>query len=213
MDATLAPYVVTTAELSIALAARTEVGAAWDAESACAGMTVGGLTQHLLGQIEMLDGLLASPPTDDEPVTLDEHYARATWANTDLDSETNVGIREASDERAGAGQAALVEAARDQVARLPERLAATREPDTVHLAWQGWSLRTQDFVVTRCMELLVHGDDLAASVGVPTPEHPLPVVRPVLALLTEASVRRHGQTAVVRALSRPQRAPSDVSAF
>ena len=28
------------------------MGAAWDAESACAGMTVGGLTQHLLGQIE-----------------------------------------------------------------------------------------------------------------------------------------------------------------
>ena len=214
MDATLAPYVVTTAELTIELAARPEVGAAWDAESACAGMSVGGLAQHLLSQLRLLDQLLAAEPTDDAPITLEQHYERATWANTDLDSETNVGIRELSDEQARVGQDALLEAARDQLSRLPARLAARlAADDTVHLPWQGWSLHTADFVVTRCMEMLVHGDDLAASVGVPTPEYPLPVVRPVLALLTDVAVRRHGQTAVVRALSRPQRAPDDVSAF
>ncbi|RYP86672.1 hypothetical protein EKO23_08350 [Nocardioides guangzhouensis] len=213
MEATLAPYVVTCAELTVALAARPEVAAVWEAESACAGMSVGGLTQHLLSQVRLLDELLGADPSGDGPITLEQHYERAAWAHTDLDSETNVGIREVSDERAGVGQAALLEAARDQLARLPERLAATREPDTVHLPWQGWSLRTGDFVVTRCMEMLVHGDDLAASVGVPTPEYPLPVVRPVLTLLTDVAVRRHGQTAVVRAFSRPQRAPAHVSAF
>ena len=35
----------------------------------------------------------------------------------------------------------------------------------------------------------------------------------VLALLSGVAVERHGQTAVVRALSRPQRAPAHVSAF
>jgi hypothetical protein len=36
---------------------------------------------------------------------------------------------------------------------------------------------------------------------------------PVLDLLTRVAVRRHGQAALVRALSRPQRAPDSVSAF
>ena len=42
---------------------------------------------------------------------------------------------------------------------------------------------------------------------------PPDVIEPVLALLTAVSSRRHGQAAVVRALSRPQRAPASVSAF
>jgi hypothetical protein len=63
------------------------------------------------------------------------------------------------------------------------------------------------------MEIVVHSDDLAASVGLPTPEFPESVAAPVLALLTGVATRRHGQAAVVRALSRPQRAPSSVSAF
>jgi hypothetical protein len=39
------------------------------------------------------------------------------------------------------------------------------------------------------------------------------VLAPVLGLLTGVAVRRHGQAPVVRALSRPQRAPESVSAF
>ena len=63
------------------------------------------------------------------------------------------------------------------------------------------------------MEIMVHSDDLAASVGLPTPEFSEPVVRAVLGLLSAVAVDRHGQTAVLRALSRPQRAPDHVSAF
>ena len=62
-------------------------------------------------------------------------------------------------------------------------------------------------------EMVVHGDDLASSVGLPTPEYPEAAIEPVLALLTGVAARRHGQTAVVRALSRPQRAPASISAF
>ena len=79
--------------------------------------------------------------------------------------------------------------------------------------WQGWALTTEDFLVTRLMEIMVHSDDLAASVGLPTPEFPEPVVAAVLGLLSAVAVDRHGQTAVLRALSRPQRAPDHVSAF
>jgi len=76
-----------------------------------------------------------------------------------------------------------------------------------------WSLTLDDFLVTRMMEITVHSDDLAASVGIPTPELAESVTAPVLDLLVRLSVRRHGQTAVVRALSRAERAPTTISAF
>jgi hypothetical protein len=83
----------------------------------------------------------------------------------------------------------------------------------VHIPWQGWSLTTEDFVASRLMEMLVHADDLAASVGLPTPDFPERAAAETMRLLTAVSVDRHGQAAVVRALSRPQRAPASVSAF
>jgi hypothetical protein len=39
------------------------------------------------------------------------------------------------------------------------------------------------------------------------------VLGPVLALLTRLAVRRHGQSAVVAALSRAERAPGAINAF
>ncbi len=63
------------------------------------------------------------------------------------------------------------------------------------------------------MEILVHADDLAASIGVPTPQFPTQTGYAVLGLLAAVAADRHGQTAMVRALSRPQRAHGPVSAF
>ena len=52
----------------------------------------------------------------------------------------------------------------------------------------------------------MHSDDLAVSVDIDAPALPEPVLGPVLALLVGVSLRRHGQAAVVRALSRRERA-------
>ena len=61
------------------------------------------------------------------------------------------------------------------------------------------------------MELVVHADDLACSVGLPTPEFPEEVTAPVVELLARLAVRRHGVTDVVRALSRAERAPASIA--
>jgi hypothetical protein len=129
------------------------------------------------------------------------------------EDQVNVDIREGDNARAEAGPDAVLDAARELVDALPPLLAQAREPDVIHIPWQGWSLTTEDFLTTRMMEMVVHGDDLAASVGLVTPVYADGVIEPVLALLTSVAVSRHGQTAVVRALSRPQRAPVSVSAF
>jgi hypothetical protein len=176
-------------------------------------MSVGGLACHLVGQVVNTVRLVGAAATDQVPIPLLEHYARATWVRSGLDEEVNVGIREGSDAEAAAGSDALYAVLDDQLERLPGVLGAADSGAAVLIPWQGWALTVDDWLATREMEMVVHSDDLAASVGVPTPEFPEPVTTRVLALLTGVAVRRHGQVAVVRALARPQRAPSSVSAF
>ncbi len=201
-----------TARATLELASRREVREAWTSESACEGMTVGGLAQHLLAQAERVVQLLSAEPAGD-PISAAEHYRRAAWVATDLESEANVGIRSSADDAAAAGPDAVLEHARAVLDELPATLAAPRSPEVVHIPWQGWSLTTDGFLLTRALELVVHADDLAASVDLPTPDLPPAIVAPVLALLTQLAVERHGPTALVRTLSRPQRAPHVVSPF
>jgi hypothetical protein len=204
---------VAAARIAADLALRPEVAERWAHESACAGMTVGGLAHHLVSQIGNTVRLMGAEPRPDALIPLLEHYARAAWVGADLDDEVNVGIREGSDADAAAGPVALGPLVGDLLERLPAVLDSRGAEDAVFIPWQGWSLTMHDWLVTRKMEMVVHSDDLAASVGVPTPEFPDDVLAPVLDLLTRVAVRRHGQVAVVRALSRPQRAPASVSAF
>jgi hypothetical protein len=210
-DERMASTFLTASRIAADLALRPEVAARWTEESACAGMSVGGLAHHLVSQVTNTVRLLEAEPHEEPPIPLLEHYARAAWVTADLDDDVNVGIREGADEDAAGGPDALAPMVDDALAALPDLLA--RPVDAVWIPWQGWSLSTQDYLTTREMEMVVHSDDLAASVDVPTPEFPEDVLAPVFVLLTGVAARRHGQVAVVRALSRPQRAPNSVSAF
>lgn len=193
------------------LVGRPEVAQRWDEESACSGMTVGGLATHLVGQAVSTARLVPAGPGLEPPIPLLEHYSRARWVSQSLEEEANVSIRESGNAEAAVG----VEAIRARVADALEQLPAVlgRPEAGVYIPWQGWTLSRQDWLVSRLMETVVHTDDLAASIGVPTPEFPDDAVRPVLELLTALAVRRHGQTALVRTLARPQRAPASVTAF
>jgi hypothetical protein len=67
--------------------------------------------------------------------------------------------------------------------------------------------------LTRIVEFAVHVDDLSVSVGIPIPNLPPQVTDTVLVLLTRLAAHRHGPTAVLRALSRAERAPATFAAF
>lgn len=196
------------------LVGRREVAEAWDRESSCAGMTVGGLTRHLVGQPASTVDLLGGDPStgaDGETLTLLEHYARTPWVREDLGGEMNRAIRETSDRQAAEGPAHVLSLLAQARSALPRLLDAA--PPQTYVPWQGWALETDDFLVVRLMEMVVHSDDLAASVEIRTPDFGEDVLDPVLRLLTAIAVRRHGQDALVRTLTRPQRAPAVVSAF
>ena len=207
------PAFVSACQSAFELASDPAVASAWDTESACAGMTVGGLTHHLLGQIRHVAALMQVPPTSTPPIPLLDHYARADWVSSSADAEANASIRDDGNAAAAAGPATVLADIPSLIELLPELVTVPRSPDTIHIPWQGWDLTTDDFFATRSMELVVHSDDLAASVGLPTPVFPESIAVQVAALLAGVAMRRHGQAAVVRALSRPQRAPDTVSAF
>ncbi len=197
----------------VGLVGRSEVAAGWKAPSALAEWTVGGLAGHLAGQAFSAVSLLEAEPSDLAPIALDDHYERASWVGAAVHDEVSVDIRSGGDANAEAGPQDLMARLAEARDRLPGLLADTSPDRPVLVPWQGWALRRDDFLVMRMMEIAVHSDDLAASVGVTAPALPDEVLGPVLALLTRLAVRRHGQSAVVAALTRAERAPGSINAF
>ncbi|MFG3704069.1 maleylpyruvate isomerase N-terminal domain-containing protein [Micromonospora sp. NPDC047670] len=204
---------LTAARSALDLLADPAVAARWDEPSALPEFGVGGLAGHLASQLFQVATVLAEPVPAGEPVGLLDHYAPARWIGTAPDDEVNVGIRRAGEAVAADGPAALVDRATATLGELAAALSAQPADRVVHLARGPWSLTLDDYLTTRLMEIAVHSDDLAVSVGVPTPELPAEVLDPVLSLLARLAVRRHGQPAVLRALTRAERAPADVTAF
>lgn len=186
---------------------------AWTSPSALEGMTVGAVACHLGDQVLNARRLVAAPSADGELIAMFEHYARASWIRSGHEGEANVGIRTGSAERAEAGPESLQRELEEAIGELPGVLAGKDPSDPVLVPWQGWCLTRDDLLVTRMMEIVVHADDLACSVGLETPTFPEAVMEPVLRLLVHLSVRKHGQAPVVRALSRKERAPGDITAF
>jgi hypothetical protein len=189
-----------------------EVADVWDRESALPGMTVGGLTRHLVSQPESAVEFLISPaPAGAEVVTLTSYVDRVDWLLAPVDAPENTSIRDEFNDRGKAGQPDSVEVLARSLQELPAALA-TAGP-TTYVPWQDCALPTDDFLVVRLLEVVVHADDLAVSVGVATPAFEPAVLDPVVALLSVLAARRRGQDAVVRALSRHERSGGSVSAF
>jgi hypothetical protein len=204
------------ATAATALIAAPEVAARWDEPSALREMTVSGLAGHLARQITRPSAHLSDRkpvPAGAELITILEHYARVEWIDAPLDAKVNVGIRHESETEAAGGAADLAQRAAAAVAQLTTMLPAEDGDQPCYLPWTGWALTLHDFLTTRLLEIVIHVDDLAVSVDVPPPVLPAGATGAVITLLTQLSTRRHGTAAVLRALSRSERAPSTISAF
>jgi hypothetical protein len=181
-------------------------------------MSVGALAAHLADQVLMVHRAVTTGATvtDEPPVPLLEHYKRVPWLGADLDVPANVAVRERSEQSALTGHGGVVKALQDALGELRQAFAADLPvglPPAVRLPQWDWAVSFDDFLLTRVMEVVVHSDDLAVSVDVAPPELPQALLGPVLALLVGVSLQRHGQAAVVRALSRSERAPGSISAL
>ncbi|MEU0558902.1 maleylpyruvate isomerase N-terminal domain-containing protein [Dactylosporangium sp. NPDC006015] len=187
------------------------VTARWGEPSALPGFTVGGLARHLANQVTRTVTLLAGPPGEAAVPVLD-HFTGAGWVGSGRDSDDNVFIRSRGEEAAAltsaAELAAEVDAALDELrttvpAQHPERIVDVGK----------WGLTVDDFLLTRVLELVVHVDDLAVSLDVPTPQLPPEAVAATVELLGRLAVWRHGALPVVGALARQERAPASIAAL
>jgi len=189
-----------------------QVADAWKQESVLPGMTVGGLARHLVSQPECAVEFLTTPrPPETVVLTLVGHYDRVDWLHASADAIENTSIRDEFNQMGSAGHAESVEV----LARSRKRLGVAIEAagPTTYVPWQDCALPTDDFLVVRLMEIVVHADDLACSVGMTAPAFSPEVLEPVLALLAALAARRRGQGALLRSLSRHERSAGSVSAF
>lgn len=199
------------AAIAVDLVRHPEVADRWDAPSALPKMSIGALACHL-GRQPVRAAELLPAPTDLVPLDdADAHYARADWVQT-TSPDDPANDRGTDDTEARLGPAALAERSATALRTVRELLGTGAARDVVGIPWQGWSLRRDDFLLTRMVEIVVHVDDLSASLGMPTPEFPDAVFAPVAELLVRLSARRHGQSAVTAGLTRAERA-GPIAAF
>jgi Mycothiol maleylpyruvate isomerase N-terminal domain len=201
------------ADVAVRLLGDAAVAQRWTAPSVLPGMPVSALAGHLARQVFWVERLLVPRPGAELPISLLDHYARSAWAAADPDSEANAGIRRDAAAEAAPGAGALAARAADTAGRLSDVLASEPPDRVVLLPWGPWPLTLDDLLLSRLLEIAVHDDDLALSAGLPTPELPGDATDLVLALLARLAARRHGPTAVIRALSRAERAPPTIAAF
>lgn len=199
------------ARTALALASDTAVTAAWTGPSALAGFTVGGLATHLLQQITSVTAGLAADHAGKDTVTLFGHYDRAAWLAADIDNDYNTGIRDGGEKAAAAGPDAVLTDAADALTALDTALAAMDGTETSGNVRWPYAMTLDDFLRTRILELVVHSDDLAYSVGADTPAFSEDAFDTAAWMLTRLAAKRHGQANLVRALARAERAPESIS--
>lgn len=193
------------ASIAFDLIRRPAVPDRWSRASALPKMSIGALACHLGRQTSRAAELL--PVATDLPTlaSADAHYHRAAWV-TSSSPDDPPNDRTTDDIEAASGHSALHDRVGAALHTVRALLGEGGARDVVSIPWQGWSLRRDDFLLTRLLEIVVHTNDLAVSLELPTPQFPNDVFNPVRDLLVRLAVHRHGQSALVSALTRRERA-------
>jgi hypothetical protein len=198
-----------TGRVAADLLARPEVEEAWDAASALPEFTVRGLAGHLLRATGSVAAYLDRPEPDGEPISAARYYAVAV-EEPDIHSDVHRAIRQRGEDEAAGGYESVRARSYELLETLAARLAS-EPPDRKVRAYKDLVLLIDDYLLTRLIELVVHVDDLAVSAGIPAPDLPVDATRLAIDSLVETARLKHGDPAVLRALTRRER--DDVDAL
>lgn len=184
----------------------------WGEPSALEGFTVGGVAGHLYGAIRRFEKALDEPVPDPPRVgELADFYGRnRVDAPGDLDEGVHPLVREDGEKRASYGPEAVAKRFADLVERLRDRLPG-ESADRLVPVWtvDGGATRLETYLTTRTIELVVHTDDLVASADLPPADLPTEVASEVIGAFVELARARVGDTDVIRAFVRAERADPD----
>ena len=177
------------------------VTGAWNDDSVLEAQTVSGLAGHLArGGVWVVGEYLDEPSPSGPPDLTSAGEYFAAVANQFTEDAQRV-VRERGAAIGAVGPAQLAAQLADRLRALELRLHS--EPDDrVVAVYAGTTIRLDDYLVTRIIEQTVHLDDLARSVA----RDPWPVSAEAQALVISVGAdigrRRHGATAMLRALYR-----------
>ena len=199
--------VITSAGVAADLVTSDQVMAAWDDPSALDGMTVGALAAHLVratgATLAYLDR--TDPATKPQGGLL----TKVTYFHAAIDSPIHDRIKEVSASEADAGPAAVAARAAEVAELLAERLPAEPE-DRLIGALGDRMLTLDDFCRTRMIEIGMHVDDLAHSVGQPTPDMGADVTNEIIDIVVGIGRAQHGDWGIIHALARNERSEQNV---
>jgi hypothetical protein len=211
----LVAAVLAATETAVAMLEHPVVVAAWSDPSVLDDLTVGELAAHLAQMIgALVVWLEAAAPNRSESTVLPptEVYGRARLdPDEGLDGDVARTIRSWAADGAARGPAATANEARDHRGRLPTLLATAEADRLVSSAViPGAAIELDDYLATRCVELVVHVDDLAASTGLPRPSPDECAVAIAVEALVAMCRARAGDLDVLLALARPSRSSPEV---
>jgi uncharacterized protein (TIGR03083 family) len=185
------------------LVGRREIAERWEQPSALREFSIRGLAGHLFRATGSVEAYLERDEPDGEPIDAPTYYKEAV-GEPDVDSDLHRAVRQRGEEAAAGGHDALLHDWDEMIGRLRERLAA--EPPSRRLrVFKDLVLTLDDYLVTRLVELVVHVDDLAVSTGIDPPELPRDAYSVAIECLVDVARIKHGDIAVVRALTRRER--------
>ncbi|MFJ5699185.1 maleylpyruvate isomerase N-terminal domain-containing protein [Arthrobacter sp. NPDC093139] len=186
----------------------------WEDSSALEGYTVAGLTGHLARGVLTVEKYLNAPAADNTKVTDAAGYMVAVLGVHDpVDSDFHRAVRARSREAASVGPESLARQVGEARQRLSTRLNEAVMDQRIEVL-NGVVVTVEEYLRTRLVELVVHLDDLAVSVGDKSgPDLPQKAYEEVATVLAQLAVRRHGGLAVVRGLARRERHPDAIRAL
>ncbi len=198
-------------DAAIEIVASPAAEASWVAPSALADLTVGALAAHVLLVARRAAQRLEEPSPGHvgRVVGVGEYYAPARLpAPGALSHPAAARVRADGAHVAARGHGSVVASLVTRRAELAVGLTGA-DLDRLVAGQDGNAVTFGAFLDTRTTELVVHGDDLAASIGQQTSPSAAALEVTVGVLL---AVIRHraGDAAVARALARPERADADV---
>jgi hypothetical protein len=204
------------AEAFAEIVAQPEVGKAWEQPSALEGYSVGAIVGHVNAAIGWLGPLLDAPAQPDlRPTPRDEFLRFVHGLKIGPDGADRHPVHDVLRDQFERAARHGWESNRDKFRGLAVRLTARLEGESGNRLLDlrptmPLVVRLGDWLPTRVLELVVHGDDLATTVGLDAP--PLPEGAAGVAIDVMLAVARavHGDLAVVRALARRERASTAV---
>jgi Mycothiol maleylpyruvate isomerase N-terminal domain len=192
-----------------------ELAGAWDHASAVEGYSVGGVAAHAVQGIVWFEQMLSDPePGGSREVTVTEFYGpnRRDGSSPREDSDPLASaLRAAAEAFALSGARTVLDActaSRDRLVVLLETADASRAVPVLRVP--GGQVPLREYLRTRVLEIVVHGDDVVSSVKSTKLADPPPdAVAVSLGVCLEMAEARVGGLDILRSMTRVERAIPD----